>query len=147
VQQGAAVTDHAFKLPSRLSLDVGWSASDVQASLPLGGLTLLPGGNDGYPQQIYQQLRDLQISRVPFNVVTGKYSYANMLLRRIHVTTDKRREFILEARLDFQMVIIVSPITSTVAGSPAANLGTQQPTIITKALPAISTPTPVPIPF
>jgi hypothetical protein len=43
------------------------------------------------PKETYQELLDLQNSRVPFDVVTGKRIY-NMLIRALEVTTDRTSE-------------------------------------------------------
>ncbi|WP_368855305.1 phage baseplate protein, partial [Escherichia coli] len=44
------------------------------------------------PKETYQQILDLQSSRIPFDVVTGKRLYSNMLIRAIEVTTDRTSE-------------------------------------------------------
>jgi hypothetical protein len=44
------------------------------------------------PKETYQELLDLQNSRVPFDVVTGKRIYTNMLIRALEVTTDRTSE-------------------------------------------------------
>ena len=54
VQQGAEITDHAYNKPSEVTLSVMWSEEDA----PLA--------------ETYQKLLELQSSREPFDLVTGK---------------------------------------------------------------------------
>jgi hypothetical protein len=58
------------------------------------------------PQQTYQEILDLQASRIPFDVVTGKRLYSNMLIRALEVTTDKTTENVLSAVLTLREVLI-----------------------------------------
>jgi hypothetical protein len=45
---------------------------------------------------------------VPFDVVTGKRLYTNMLIRALEVTTDRTSENVLSAVLTLREVIITS---------------------------------------
>jgi hypothetical protein len=67
------------------------------------------------PRETYQQLLDLQAERVPFDVVTGKRIYKNMLIRGMEVTTDKATENVLSAVLTLREVIITSTSIKQVA--------------------------------
>jgi len=101
---GAPVADHAYKRPSELTMEVGFSGG---GSL----LDLLDTSSIGLsfglsPKETYQQLLDLQASRVPFDVVTGKRIYSNMLIRVLDVTTDRTSENVLMASLTLKEVII-----------------------------------------
>ncbi|WP_416232225.1 phage baseplate protein, partial [Klebsiella pneumoniae] len=58
------------------------------------------------PKETYQELLNLQSSRVPLDVVTGKRIYTNMLIRALEVTTDRTSENILSAVLTLREVII-----------------------------------------
>lgn len=58
------------------------------------------------PKETYQQILDLQTSRIPFDVVTGKRLYSNMLIRAVEVTTDRTLENVLMAVLTLREVII-----------------------------------------
>ena len=53
--------------------------------------------------------------RVPFDVVTGKRVYTNMLVRAIEVTTDKTSENVLNCTLTLREVIITQTKNVTVA--------------------------------
>lgn len=94
VQQGAAIADHAFKEPTELSVKI------------VAGQNLKP------LSEVYQDFLKLQSDRIPFEVVTGKRSYGNMVLLSISQTTDKITENVLALNLTFQEVIIVE-VTST----------------------------------
>jgi hypothetical protein len=91
VQQGASITDHSFLEPTIVNMtayfknNIGQDLSDV-----------------------YQQLLDLQASRVPFDVVTPKRIYRSMLIATLTQTTDKNTENTLAVLFTFQQIIIVS---------------------------------------
>jgi hypothetical protein len=104
VQQGASITDHAYKEPTGFSTSIYFS-SNLDKSL----------------SQIYQQLLALQSSRVPFDIVTPKRIYNNMLMTTLSQTTDKNTENTLAISAAFQEIIIVSVSTTTVPRSRQKN--------------------------
>lgn len=112
VQQGASIADHAYKEPVPLSVQMQFSDNLTQSL-----------------SQIYQQLLDLQSSLVPFNVVTPKRTYYNMLFASLGVTTDKKTENVLAINASFQEVILVPIVTTNVPKSqlktPKINQGVQ----------------------
>lgn len=109
VEQGATITDHAYKQPSEVRLRVGWSSALINAGF---------GAFDpNYLQTIYNQLLQLQSDRIPFKIVTGKRSYSNMLIRSIGVTTDNITENVLFVTLDCKEVILVN---TQVTSAPAS---------------------------
>lgn len=97
VQRGAAITDHAYVKPAGLALRVMFAASE-----------------DRTLEETYQALLDLQASREPFEIVTGKRIYEDMLFKSIGVTTDKITENVLAVSCTFQQVIIVDVVLTTV---------------------------------
>lgn len=113
IEFGAPVADHAFKRPSELVMEVGFSGGgsllDLASTLTATSLLGLS------PKETYQQLLDLQASRVPFDVVTGKRLYSNMLIRVIDVTTDRTSENVLMASLTLKEALITSTRTVSVA--------------------------------
>lgn len=127
VEQGAAITDHAYKQPSQVTLRLGWSNSSAGAQ-----------GNSDYVRNMYQKLLDLQAGRVPFDIVTGKRKYTSMLAASVAQTTDEASEYSLFVTLRCQQIIIVSTQTTqvpdaSVQASPqdtaaTQDAGTQQPT-------------------
>ena len=94
VETGAAVSDHAFKMPVEVDMRVGFSDSTAQ--------TL------GYVESVYQEFIALQVQREPFNVSTGKRMYQNMLIRSLETTTDERSPFALYLTVGLREVIIVN---------------------------------------
>jgi hypothetical protein len=159
VEQGAAISDHAFKRPAELTLTVGWSNSPagsgsnaflnaglgatvlgLQGANPtaiatagfggaVGGAIgatgaaiqgLLSGNSPGQAKDIYQKLLKLQEERIPFDVMTGKRSYVNMLIKSLQVMTDKTTENALIATLHLQQVILVSTRPLQISAAIAA---------------------------
>lgn len=90
VQQGAAITDHAYSKPSSVDISVQWS----DESAPLA--------------ETYKKLLDLQASREPFDVVTGKRLFRNMLIKSMRQTNDAQTENILSIALSLQEIFITA---------------------------------------
>lgn len=108
-----AVSDHAYRRPSEVTMEVGFSGGG--SLLDFTDTTTL-GLNLGLsPSETYAQIIDIQRSRVPFDVVTGKRMYSNMLIRAIEVTTDRTTENVLSAVLTLRELIISQTQTITVA--------------------------------
>lgn len=100
VEIGAQITDHAYKQPSEVRIHCGWSDS---------------GNFPGYVQAAHDSLLQLQASRVPFSVTTGKRTYQNMLMSSLSITTDRESENALMAELTCRQVILVATQTTQVA--------------------------------
>lgn len=107
VQQGASITDHAFKEPSVFNSTILFNDNPAKSL-----------------SKIYQELLDLQSSRVPFTIVTPKRIYNNMLIASIGQTTDKQTENCLKINLSCQEIIIVSVTTTQVPRSKQKQPGT-----------------------
>ncbi|MDE1158440.1 MAG: hypothetical protein PW791_09205 [Neorhizobium sp.] len=107
VEQGASISDHAFKMPAQVEMRCAWSDST--------------GGYVGYSKQIYLALQTLQQVRQPFSVFTGKRAYSNMLVQSLEITTNEQNENALFATIGLQEVIIVSTSTTTVANGNQAS--------------------------
>ncbi len=103
VENGAPITDHAFKRPASVVISVGYSNSSIQAL-----------GNPFYVQLVYDQFLNLQASLQPFSITTGKRVYQNMLIRRLSVKTDEKTENALALTVECQEIIIAN--TQTVQG-------------------------------
>lgn len=106
VQQGASITDHAFKEPTTFATTMFFKDNPAQSL-----------------SKIYQDLLDLQSSRQPFDIVTPKRIYRNMLIAVLSNTTDKSTENVLKINASFQEVIIVSVSTTTVPRQKQRNPG------------------------
>lgn len=102
VEQGAQISDHAFKVPARLTLLVGWSDSSDQSQ------------GDDYTRAIYARLLALQLTREPFSVTTGKREYENMLITSLGTTTTEDTEHALIATIGLREINIVQTQTTTV---------------------------------
>ena len=96
VQQGATITDHAYLKPATLSIKIMFNAADA----PLA--------------ETYAKLRQLQASREPFDVVTGKRAYKNMLFKSLGQTNDAQTENVLSISAELQEIFIVQVETTTV---------------------------------
>lgn len=111
VEKGANISDHAYRNPAEVVLRIGFSNSSSQA-----------GGDEGYVQQVYEDILTLQQLREPFSVVTGKRSYDNMLIRALGVTTDEKTEAVLSCTVTCREVIMVqTQVTSTAPSSAQAD--------------------------
>jgi hypothetical protein len=99
IDSGANITDHAYIKP--ISLEISCFFSVFQAPL----------------SETYQKLLDLQASRQPFDVVTGKRSYKNMLLQILRVNTDRSTENILSVQMSLRQITIVSVEQTSVPAS------------------------------
>lgn len=116
--EGFTVSDHTFDRPSEVTMEIGFAGGgslidgfdtssmfDISTGLKLGSS----------PREIYQQLLDLKAGKKPFDVITGKRDYKNMLIRVIEVTTDNTSENVLMVVLTLRQVIIVETKKTKVA--------------------------------
>jgi hypothetical protein len=125
VEQGASITDHAFKNPAQVTVRYGFADS---------GLSFIGAG--GEPRAVYEQLLQIQASRVPFDLVTGKRQYRNMLIQSLTTTTDQGTENVLVVTAVLKEIIIVNTETVTLGPAqvhampektaPTENTGTKQ---------------------
>lgn len=140
VEQGSAITDHAFKLPAMLTLRLGWSTSQP-ANSPNGlqnkltaaeaiftnGLTLptLAGffstSSDVAINNIYNTLLTLQVNRTLVTVATARRLYQNLLLQGLSLQTDEKTEHALVVTATLKEVIRVSSQTLSSPVNPTAN--------------------------
>lgn len=146
VANNTPISDHAYLLPKTLTMRCGWTnANPVGAAVEgfmAGGLVGLGSGllgslTEQRVTEIYQSLRDLQATREPISVTTGKRTYQNMLITELSVTTDRHTEYSLILECQMQEVLIVT--TSTTQQPPQSSQtmpqktadttdqGTQQP--------------------
>ena len=92
VEIGAAVTDHAFKLPVELDMKCGFSDSSA--------------GQVGFVRRIYDELVNLQADREPFTLYSGKRVYKNMLMGGLVQITDVKSENALQLTIRFREIIL-----------------------------------------
>lgn len=141
VEQGASISDHAYKRPSELTIECAWSDSPPNVGLinglvgavtgTIGGVNAIISGNSlDQVRDIYQKLLALQASREPFDVLTGKRNYKNMLIRSLMVETDKESENVLRVTATLREVLIAQVQVLTISAPPqeqAAPQSTQPP--------------------
>lgn len=121
VEVGAAISDHAYRRPSEVVMQVGFAGGgSLLDFLDTTSFGLSAGLS---PKETYQELLELQIRRVPFDVVTGKRLYTNMLIRGLEVTTERTTENVLSAVLTLREVNITSTTTAQVAPKTDMKLG------------------------
>lgn len=116
IEQGASITDHAFKRPAKVTIKIGWSNSSVGGSSGSNSI----GTSGAQVAEIYQGLLALQAEREPFEVMTGKRLYDNMLLEDLQATTDPKTENVLMVTAVFKEVIRVTTSAVLVERVPAA---------------------------
>lgn len=145
VEVGAPVADHAFKRPAEVVIRCAWSDGPQNSpgivGAALGTLanksslvrnvmgaaqtvsaigSMLSGNGTTQGKAVYQQLRDLQASRIPFDVYTGKRVYRNMLFRSLAATTDAEHENCLLITATCCEVILVKTTTVKTAVNASA---------------------------
>lgn len=135
VEQGAEITDHAYKKNPEVVIRCGWSNASLAGVIDSakGLFSALTGGDafgSDYVSGIYNQLLALQQSRQPFDVSTGKRIYPNMLMRSLTQTTDPTSEYTLMVTAVFRQVLIVNTAATTLPprddqASPADTAETQ----------------------
>jgi hypothetical protein len=102
VEYGASITDHAFKEPCELTIQVGFSDS---------------GNYDGYASDAYAEFLALQQTLYPVDVYTGKRFYPNMMPTVLATETDETSEHVLNLTVSMKEIIFVVLSTSTLPPS------------------------------
>ena len=117
VELGASISDHAYLKPAEVVIRCGWSNSGYGAigNLVKNVASVLTGGSAGedYVHTMYEKLRALQASRIPFDLVTGKRTYSNMLIAGLSVTTEPRTENALMVTATCRQIIVVETRAAT----------------------------------
>lgn len=138
VEYGSKISDHAYRVPSEITIHFGWSNSPNESSLLSTGLKLASSlspalgaaaaivgaveslaGSDKL-KGIYKELLRMQADRELFSIETGKRSYANMLLQTLSVVTNQRSENSLICTAVCKEVLMAYTTTVTL-GTVAAN--------------------------
>jgi hypothetical protein len=135
VEHGAAISDHAYKKPCEIILRLAWSNSSLQSlGSDVSALNSLFSGNGeggfSYVQEIYNKLLNIQLSRVPIGIVTGKRVYSNMLIRSLTAPTNKETEHALFITMACRQIIVAHTFSqsftdSTVQANPSVTGQTQ----------------------
>ena len=96
VENGADITDHAYLLPATVTITAGVSDSGGTSS------------GDKRSVEAYEALLVLQKKREPFDVITGKRVYKNMLIKSLSHTTDKETENAILFTAELREVIVAT---------------------------------------
>jgi hypothetical protein len=130
IQHGAAITDHAYQKPTVITARYAWSNSGMLFNWTTGGIA------PSDPAHTYERLLQLQASRKPFILQTGKRHYKNTLIQTIEQSTDDTSEHALMVSLTFRQIILVEVQETQLKASvqkypqqtaPVINKGTVQP--------------------
>src|SRR5260363_467077 len=106
VEQGAAIADHAYVRPAEVVMRCGFGPGNAFFRM-----------ESSDPAWMSQQLRALQASRQPFDVIPGKRAYRNMLIRQLTVTTASEREHARMISAALRQILIVQTQTATLPPS------------------------------
>ena len=125
IEQGAEITDHAFKHPAEVYLQLGWSNSPsilgIQSVASLIENSNLSGSGLEQITAIYEQLLNLQINRAIFTIYTGKRKYTNMMCKFLATETDFKTANSLPISMECQEVILVNTRTVAFQASQVSN--------------------------
>lgn len=157
VEQGATISDHAWKMPVALTMQMGWSPSSLANSglpnllgiLPIPSLAGFFGsGNNSLINALYQQFLSLQAQRSLVTVYTGKRILPNMLPKLVVERTTEATENALVLTVQFEQIIIATVRALQVPTNPAAQAQPEDTTPSTaqgqqalQPAPAFNTPT------
>jgi hypothetical protein len=112
VEEGSSISDHAYKLPSEITLTYVWSDGGKQNA----------GQDPGFLRSIYSQILQLQIDKNPFEIYTGKRAYKNMLLQSLRCPTDQKTNFVLYVQMHCREVLMASTQTVSVTSDASKHL-------------------------
>ena len=119
VQSGAIISDHMYAQPMRVDIEVIYSQSTANSALNAYAAIFGLGSTGMTLRQYYDQFLALQASKTPFDIITGKRSYSNMVIESISVRTNKETENLLALNLRCREIIIV---TTDITSLDSANM-------------------------
>ncbi|WCM21356.1 hypothetical protein NDK50_07885 [Paraburkholderia bryophila] len=146
VEQGATISDHAFKRHAEVIVTAGWSdspnnsglstqlvgfaansnsavravigAAEFAASAVGTIANIVNGTGAGSPSSAaYAELVSMQSNRTLFTIYTGKRMYQNMLIKSLATTTDQKTENSAVIRISFRQILMAQTQTVTVPDS------------------------------
>lgn len=110
VERDAPITDHSFKRQPDVVLKCGWSNADYSALLGSSVVQFDQFGSttqSGYIDAVYSKLLALQATRVPFDAVTSRRKYSNVLLQGLRVVHDAKTSGALMLTATLRQIRIV----------------------------------------
>jgi hypothetical protein len=149
IEQGSSISDHAFKRPAEVTLEIAWSNSPLVSNGLINAAVTAGAANNsvvstgvavyGAVQAIqsvqsalnsvgadqitaaYITLQELQNQRALFDLSTGKREYTNMICKTLSVETDEKTENALIVTMVCHEVILVNVQTVNVPKSTSKN--------------------------
>lgn len=121
VEQGAPINDHAYIVPNEVVIRAGSSISGPNA-----------GGDPFFLQDLYQQLIGLKAGFQPFQVITGKRAYDNMMIRVLEVHTDPHTENVLSFTCWIREINFVTTQTTSTVTTQNQNMVNPQKTAVSQ---------------
>lgn len=112
VEIGAAITDHSFVEPCKLSLMYYYSNTSIKGIIKnfTKGFTLSRGianFGEGYCLSVYNKLITLKQKRELCKVVTYKRVYNNMLIKDIETNTDVENTYSMILNISMEELIMI----------------------------------------
>lgn len=115
VEQGANITDHAFRQPAVLTMVYGWAAGSINAISQAGFASGSGQADPDFLSGMYEKLRKLARERTLCSVFTGKRFYESMLIRSLSLETNKETEHALLLRITMREVLIARTQITTLS--------------------------------
>lgn len=109
VEYGSPISDHTYKLPDEVVMEMGWSESAGKLNSLLGGSFI---GMSLSLRGIYQGF--LALGGRKLIICTGKRLYTNMVIKSIHCDTDATTENALMLKITFKKVFIAQAKSTSV---------------------------------
>ena len=115
VQTGSNITDHSFRVPSRLIMEIGMSDA-MSCYTPYADVNGFGGfiskSSSSYDQNksvnTYGTLRKLQDSGLPLIVATRLHTYKTMIIENISAREDIKTSHGLRATITFQEIMLAT---------------------------------------
>jgi hypothetical protein len=125
VQSGGNISDHAYQMPARLTLEIGMS--ELMDSYEVGSWAS--------PKSVsaYQTLLKLQNARLPLIVETRLNLYRNMVIEQITAPDDYRNVTTLKCTVILRQIftadvaVTTGPVPSRPQATTSTNEGTKSP--------------------
>jgi hypothetical protein len=112
VQTGAAITDHSYINPTMLTMEVGMT--DVAQGIVPGQFS----GSWSRSVKAFQVLKELQQTRIPFQVLTRLGLYKNMLIETLSVPDDYKTLYGLRATVTMREIMVATVQTVKISARP-----------------------------
>lgn len=125
VQSGASISDHAFVMPAKVSLEIGMS--DAMDAFSPGVFT----SNASKSVSAYEILVALQQGRQPLTLTTRLDTYTNMLIESIDAPDSKETRYGLKATVVLGQIFTGTVSAQSVSARPqtsdSTSIGAKQP--------------------